>query len=245
MLRFLVLSGVNLAMVPGACCVWALGVESVTGMLVSPWSGGVFSLRNDVSEAQTGFKHLPSAPAFLFHLALSAASELPTLVTTSHNSFAMERAGVLCVHTQSVLPKVGQAPAGPTLSFYHRPGLSECDHHRNHQDQQPGRTVVLSEYLWDAWGPQSLTAAGKGAAPWGGEGFGATLNPVSGAPECLSCCWAYSVTTETKWSNKSWSHLGPRQVLPSTPSAPRLQLQWEKALSRLSLISPSRLWQTG
>lgn len=129
------LSGANLALVPGACCVWALGVELMTGMLVSPWSGGGF-LRNYVSEAQTGFKHLPSAPAFLFHLALSPASEFPTPITTPHNPLPWSLLEP-CVSIVSA-PKGGAGPwraelrlcrgPRPTLSFCHRPGLSECDH---------------------------------------------------------------------------------------------------------------------
>lgn len=60
------------------------GVGSVTGILVSPWSGWGF-LRNDMSEAQTGFKHLLSASAFLFQ---STASELSISSMIPHNYFA-------------------------------------------------------------------------------------------------------------------------------------------------------------
>lgn len=206
----------------GSWCLLCLGcgVESVTGMLVSPWSGWGF-LRNDVSEALTGFKHFPSAPALLFHLPLGTASELPTPSMTSHNSLSHGATGALCVHSRCS-QRWGRAPRAelrlchgprPTLSLCHRPGLSERDHHRNHQDQQPGRTLVLREYPWDPQGPESLTAAGKGAALQGGEGFGATLKPVSAAPECLSCRWGYPVTTGTKGRNKSWPLLGPGQGL--------------------------------
>lgn len=120
-----------------------------------------------MSEAHTGFKHLPSAPAFLFHPALSTASELSTPSMVPHNPFAHGAAGapfpaVPCAHDQCTQmwgrgpqkaePRLCPGPR-PTLCFCHRPGLSERDHHRNHQDQQPGRTVLLSEY---PRGPQAL-----------------------------------------------------------------------------------------
>lgn len=53
---------------------------------------------------------------------------------------------------QKAEPRLCPGPR-PTLCFCHRPGLSERDHHRNRQDQQPGRTVLLSEY---PRGPQAL-----------------------------------------------------------------------------------------
>lgn len=165
------------------------GVGSATGMLVSPWPGWGL-LRNDSGMRLRLDLSIPPAPTFLFQLVLSTGSELCTPRMSPPHSFAHGASWVPCPAVLGVHSHCTQRGAGPqkaelglchgpspTLCFCPSPGLSECDHHRNHQDQQPGRKILLSEYLWDPrpCRGQIPPSSRERAALWGGGGCGTTL----------------------------------------------------------------------